>query len=408
MSIIGTHRRLGKSGTGLTLASVLSVLLCLPCLSAPPEQNEYKGPGYSSRLEPASQRNWKEGHAKQLLEEGYIRLGLLTVQKERSKASKNEIRSITFKEAAAIGGDLAVIAHDANQYGYGNKTGVSIGWDTHDRRYRNVHQRATSNSFTPLKESTWLWDMTVEVWRREPELAARELAMNKDFYGLGYKHGYYYKTKKLLKAVKRRYASGVKESLKSGADPRSFKDYAYAHLDYWNQDSLMTLDLEKQASREIFMLLVKAQGKRGWDPDVMEHFFDEGDLWQMLIAVAKTDYSCVFFALTDSGFNGEYLSRQPKVWYRLRLFIREAAYRDGRVIEELLSMPSWRPLFEAMSGTEYDVIEPLLYKHYVFKEKNERMLRLLLDNGYTMDLAKAKEWGATPETLEAMRAAGAH
>ena len=406
MSIIGTHRRLGRSGTGLTLASVLSVLLCLPCLSASPEQNDYKGLGYSSRLEPASPREWKGRHAKQLLQEGYIRVGLLTVQKERSEVSKNELRRITFKKAAAIGGDLAVIAVDARR-AYEEKTCVSIGWDTLDQRYRNGHQRATSNSCTPLQEYTRLWEMTVEVWRREPELAARELAINADFYGYGYEHGSYYKTKKLLEAIKRRSTYDVKNSLKSGANPRSFKDYAYARLDYWNQKSLMTMDLDKEKRPEIFMLLVEAQGKIGWDPDVLEHFFDESDLSEMLWKMVQADYSRVFYALTDSGFDGEYLSRQPEVRDLMAKFIRQAAYREGRIIEELLSMPSWQPLFEAIEKAGENLIEDSFYKYYVFKKKDKRMLRLLLDNGYTMDLAKAKKWGATPETLAAMRAAGA-
>ena len=155
------------------------------------------------------------------------------------------------------------------------------------------------------------------------------------------------------------------------------------------------------------MLLAAAQGRFGWKPDVMEHFFNKADLREMLGTIVKIDYTRIFYALTDSGFDGEYLSRQPDVWGLVWGFVNQAANRNGRILEELLAMPSWRPAFEVITTSEGDSLAESLYRYRAIRSDNRSILRILLKNGYKVDLAKAQEWGATEETLAAIRAAGA-
>ena len=316
----------------------LAMLLSLLWLSPAGAQSERPAPNYSPREEPATPRKWEEGLAKQLLEEGYIRLGLFTFMKERSERTKDEFRELAFAEVAAMGGDLAAMARDVD-YAFGEETGISVVWDTGDRSYRNALQRLESNSLTALQKRSSLWELTVEVWRREPDLAAKELAANGDFYNDQRK------VRRLLEAVSDRNTSTLSDVLASDVDPSSFKDYAYGYLDYWDQKSLMTraLNPDRYAENDTFMLLAAAQGRFGWKPDVMEHFFSKADLREMLGTIVKIDYTRIFYALTDSGFDGEYLSRQPDVWGLVWGFVNQAANRNGRILEELLAMPSWRP-----------------------------------------------------------------
>ena len=179
----------------------------------------------------------------------------------------------------------------------------------------------------------------------------------------------------------------------------------------WEQ-SLFTVAL-LQKDRESFLLLVEAQGRFGWKADIMEHSCgDQGDLRTMFVALVELDNGYVLQELVATGFDGPYLAAQEKAKNAVQVFIADAAFRDGRIIEELLAMPSWRPVFLEIKPSSYeDNLVEYLFRRYVVKSEHERlkarMLRLLLQNSYTVDLAKAEKWGATPETLAALRAAGA-
>ena len=202
----------------------LAMLLSLLWLSPAGAQSERPAPNYSPREKPATPRKWEEGLAKQLLEEGYIRLGLFTFMKERSERTKDEFRELAFAGVAAMGGDLAAMRVD---YAFGEETG-SASSGTRDRSYRNALQRLESNSLTALQKRSSLWELTVEVWPGSPTLPPR----NSRRTGILQRSA---ESPQALEAVSDRNTSTLSDVLASDVDPSSFKDYAYGYLDYWTR-----------------------------------------------------------------------------------------------------------------------------------------------------------------------------
>ena len=408
MSIMRPNWFFGKIGLSL----VLVILLSMPCLNTAIARDKNSGPKFSPRAKPATGRRWHEGIEKKLLEEGYIRLGLLTIKEKQSKVTKEGLRKIAFQKAAAMGGDLVVIMRDVHD-SIDLKTGTNVSWNKAYTVYNTqgyVTGKVGTYTYTPTQKAIDLWAMTVDVLRREPALAAKRLA------SMG---GFYTKQetlRELKKAVSSCDHNRLSEILASGIDPSGFRDYSYNRMDLsGDNESLMTMALTRKDT-EAFILLAEAQGQYGWKSPIMsKHFFSESDLFRMIRVLIETDNVSAFKALLASGFNGPYLAQQPKSSKILTNLIANAAYRDGRIIEELLAMPSWRPLFEEIHPTASDnnFVE-YLYRNYVFckfvsrhERMKARMLRLLLNNSYTVELAWAKKKGATPEMLATMQAAGA-
>ena len=73
------------------------MLLCLPCIAPSAARKKAEGPSFPPRDEPAKARAWGEGIEKQLLEEGYIHLGFLTIKKKQSKVTQDKLREIVSK-----------------------------------------------------------------------------------------------------------------------------------------------------------------------------------------------------------------------------------------------------------------------------------------------------------------------
>jgi hypothetical protein len=413
MSIMRPNWFFGRIRPSLALSMLLSVLLFMLCLDTAIARDKNSGPKFSPRAKPATERGWHEGINKKLLEEGYICLGLLTIKEKQSKVTKEGLRKTTFQQAAAMGGDLVVIMRDVHD-GIDLKTGMNMSWNKAYTAYDTqgyVKHKVGTYTYTPTQKAIDLWVMTVDVWRREPELAAKKLASMSGFYTKQET------LRELKKAVSSCDHNRLREILASGIDPSSFRDYSYNVMDLSGDNkSLMTMALTRKDT-EAFILLVEAQGQYGWESPIMsKHFFSGGDFFSMIRILIDTDNVPAFKALLASGFNGPYLARQPKSSNLLTSLVGRAAYRDGRIIEELLSMPSWRPVFEKIHPTRSfanNLVE-FLYREYVFskfRKRHERMkarmLRLLLNNGYTVELAWAKKGGATPEMLATMQAAGA-
>ena len=156
-------------------------------------------------------------------------------------------------------------------------------------------------------------------------------------------------------AVSRQDHDRLREILASGINPSSINSYTDRHMDEvgWEQ-SLFTVAL-LQKDRESFLLLVEAQGRFGWKADIMEHSCgDQGDLRTMFVALVELDNGYVLQELVATGFDGPYLAAQEKAKNAVQVFIADAAFRDGRIIEELLAMPSWRPVFLEIKPSSYE------------------------------------------------------